>query len=118
MNIFILTYSITSILIGVLAGIYIISYALVYKMDYLFEDISDIIRFIFMWQLATYYTLHERINMVGIIIAEILVTIIFLPANVILFVILVPCLAISLIAECICICFYKIFRKRNEESET
>ena len=112
MNVFILTYSITSILIGVLTGIDMIAYALVYKMDYLFEDISDIIRFIFMWQLATYYTLHERINMVGIIIAEMLVTIIFLPANVILFVILVPYLAICLIVEGICICFCKIFRKR------
>lgn len=112
MNVFILTYSITSILIGVLTGIDMIAYALVYKMDYLFEDISDIIRFIFMWQLATYYTLYARINIIGIIIVEILITIIFLPANIILFVILVPCLAIGLIAESICICFYRIFKKR------
>ena len=75
---------------------------------------GNFIYHIFILQFAVYCSLYERINKAGIIIIEILITVIFLPMNIMLFV----AYMFYLIVDGIRICFYKIFRKRNEESET
>lgn len=111
---FILTYFVYSFLIcGVMLGVPIAISDWFFEFEMVLKSKSDFIRCVFMWQFAVYDLLNEWINRAGIIIAEILATLVALPMNIMVFAILVICLAI----KGICVCFYKVFRKRNEESE-
>ena len=85
----------------------------IFEFEMVLKSKSDFIRCVFMWQFAVYDLLNEWISREGTIIIEILITLVALPMNIMVFAILVICLAI----KGVFICFYKVFRKRNEESE-
>ena len=98
---------------GIITGFSISLSDEIFDLEKVLKSNGDFIRCIFMWQFAAYILLDDLINKAGIIIVEVIITFVALPMNIMIFAILVICLAI----KGICVCFYKVFRKRNEESE-
>lgn len=73
----------------------------------------DFIRCVFMWQFAVYEYLNEALNTTGIVILEIITTALIFPENIMALASLLICLLFKGIA----VAFYKIFCKRDKESE-
>lgn len=78
-----------------------------------FEEVlknkNEFIKCVFMWQFGIYYLLEETINILGIIILEIVLTMLVIPFNLL---VLIICITL-LILKCICMLFYFTFRKKN-----
>ena len=85
----------------------------VFDLEMVLKSKRAFIRCVFMWQFAVYAYLNEELNTTGIVILEIITTALIFPENIIAFV----CLLIGLLFKGIAVAFYKIFRKRDKESE-
>ena len=83
----------------------------IFHFEMVLKNKSDFIRCAFMWQFAVYDLLNEELNTAGIVILEILTTVLVLPMNIVAFVSLCVCLFI----KGICLLFYKIFQKREKQ---
>lgn len=84
---------------------------LVFEIDSVLKSKSDFIRCVFMYQFAIYELFSDCINTKGIVILEIITTLSVWFLNIIVFLLLVT----LLILKKICILFYKLFNKENDE---
>lgn len=110
--IYILTiyYTLVLVLVGVCGSLAITLLEEVYDIDNCLNNKTDFIHCIFMYQFAIKYLLEDRINTVGIVILEALITLSVWFLNIGIFFILLFCLLL----KGICYGFCLIFRKRNE----
>lgn len=112
MEVFVLIYTL-SFVFAIVSALGIGVSDEVFDFEMVLRNKSDFIRCVFMWQFAVYEYLNEEINAAGIVILEIITTTLIFPENILAFAILLVCLLLKGIA----VAFYKIFRKRDKESE-
>lgn len=96
------------IFVGFIGTLCIISDDFIYESGGELSSKKNFIRCIFMYQFALWEYLSEEINMAGMIILEILVTLSVWFLNIIIFF----CLLFLLIMKGICLLFYAIFKKK------
>lgn len=85
----------------------------VFDFEMVLKSKREFFRCVFMWQFAVYELLHEELNNAGILILETITTVLIFPENIMVFAIILICLLFKGMA----VAFYKIFRKRDKESE-
>ena len=71
---------------------------------------KDVFTLIFMWEVYVWESTENILNLVGRIIAIIFVTILAIPLNIIIFIILLPCCLVDFI----CWLFVKIFGVKDK----
>lgn len=112
MEFFVIIYVI-SFLVCVVSTIAICISDEVFDFEMALKNKRDFIRCVFMWQFAVYEYLNDELNTAGILILEIITTALIFPENIMALASLLICLLFKGIA----VAFYKIFRKRDKESE-
>ena len=112
MEVFVLIYTL-SFVFAIVSALGIGISDEVFDMDMVLKRKTDFIRCVFMWQFAVYELLSDELNTAGIVLLEIITTALIFPENIMALASLLICLLFKGIA----VAFYKIFRKRNKESE-
>lgn len=110
MEFFVIIYVI-SLIFSIISALLIGADDEVFDFEMALKRKRDFIRCVFMWQFAIYEYLNEELNTAGIVILEVLTTVLTLPMNIVAFTELCICLFI----KGICILFYKVFQKREKE---
>ena len=102
-----------SFLVALTSSLVIVASDEVFDFEMVLKSKREFFRCIFMWQFAVYELLKEELNTAGIAILETIITVLIFPENIMAFAILL----ILLLFKGMAVAFYKIFRKKDKESE-
>lgn len=109
---FFIYYTFVFIFIGFIGTFSISISDSIFELDSVLISKQDFKRCVFMYQYSVYELLSDYINKKGIVILEILTTLNVWVLNIFVFLLLVT----LLILKNICILFYKLFNKENDEA--
>lgn len=99
------------VIVGLLGSLFISMEGNVYDDNRILSDLSEFIKCVFMYQVDAYKELNKEINIIGIVILEILITISVWFLNVMIFL----CLIIVLILKMICNLFLTVFKIKKHK---